>query len=162
VDEAKVYFPGDAFVDGAKPHNRPPPDSRAPKQAYGNGHAAKASMVEIGPFTKIPNKFFGSGTVAMLGKSASLLYLALCEHANRNSDLTFKASDKALASDTGLATRTICEVRKMLIEKRLIICERAPGESFVYTLFPLSLTWIPVRDRPREKGQPRALHARNP
>jgi hypothetical protein len=153
----EVYFAKGAFMDGAEPSSSPPSDTRASASAYRNGHGGKTSTVEIGPFTKIPNKFFGSGTAAMLGQSASLFFLALCEHANRNSDLTFKSSDKALASDTGLGTRTICDARKRLREKGLITCERASGQSFVYTLVVLSLMWVPVSERPRQKRKPRAM-----
>ena len=75
-----------------------------------SGHSEPKGGVDVGPYTvKIPNRFFGSGMAARLGCSASLVYLALWDHANRNSN-TFKASDRALASDTGLGTRTICNV----------------------------------------------------
>src|SRR5271169_6134004 len=80
--------------------------------------------VDIGPYTRIPNRFFGSGMAARLGPSAGYIYLALCEHANRNSNRTFKASDKALASETAIAPRTICNARKRLIEYGLVSCKR--------------------------------------
>ena len=115
--------------------------------------------VEIGPYTKIPNRLFGSGMAARLRPSAGYMYLALCEHANRNSSNTFSASDKALASDTGIGTRTICDARKKLIERGLISCKREKGQSFVYTLLKPSLEWKPVKERPRHKLKPRALHA---
>jgi hypothetical protein len=162
MDEAKVYFEKEAFVDGLRQSSPSPLGSRPPIQAYKNGNRSwKASAVEIKPFTKIPNKFFGSGTAATLGPSASITYFALCEHANRKGDLTFRASDKALASDTGLGTRTICDARKKLMEKRLITCKRVPGQSFVYTLIALLLKWAPASDRPRNKLQPRALYTQN-
>ena len=115
--------------------------------------------VDIGPYTKIPNKFFGSGMAAHLRPSAGYFYLALCEHANRNSSNTFKASDKALASDTGLGTRTICDARKKLIEYGLISCKREKGQSHGYTLLKFSLEWKPLKERHRRKLKPRALHA---
>lgn len=115
---------------------------------------------DIGPYTKIPSKFFGSGTAASLGPSVSLVFLALCEHVNRNESNTFKASDKALASDTSLSPRTICDARKRLVERELISCTRLPGQSFNYTIPALSLKWVPLAERPRKKLKPRALHAR--
>lgn len=117
--------------------------------------------VDIGPFTMIPNRFFGSGMAQRLGPSASLLYLALCEHANRGSGNTFKrgSSDNALASETGLSPRTLCDARKKLIEHDLIACSREKGQSFTYTLFPPPLKWLPLDERPRQKQKPRALHA---
>ncbi len=90
--------------------------------------------VDVGPYTKIPNRFFGSGTAANLGCSASLVYLALLEHANRNSSNTFKASDRAIASETGLGTRTICNARKRLSERGLISISRPEGQSYTYTV----------------------------
>lgn len=115
--------------------------------------------VEIGLYSEMPSKFFGSGTAASLGPSASLVFLALCEHANRNESNTFKASDRALASETGLGTRTIFDARKRLIEHGLISCSRENGQSFSYTIPSLSLKWIPLAQRPRLKRRPRALHA---
>jgi hypothetical protein len=115
--------------------------------------------VEIGLFTKIPSKFFGSGTASSLGTSASLLFLALCEHANRNNSNTFKSSDKALATDAGIAPRTICDARKKLIEFGLISCSREKGQSHTYTMEELNLQWKPLLQRPRSKLKPRALHA---
>ena len=115
--------------------------------------------VDVGPYTKIPNKFFGSGTAAKLGCSASLVFLALCEHANRESSNTFKASDRALASETGLGTRTICDARKRLQEYGLISTSRPEGQSYSYTLPKLSLRWVPLVERPRNKRKPRAIYA---
>ena len=116
--------------------------------------------VELGPYTKIPNRFFGSGLAQRLGPSASLLYLALCEHANRESNNTFKGcSDKALASETGLSPRTLCDARKRLLENELISCSREKGQSFTYALFPLPIKWVRLEDRLRKKQKPRALHA---
>ena len=81
-----------------------------------------------------PNRFFGSGMAARLGPSAAFIYLALCDQANRNSNVSFKASEKALASETTIAPRTICNARKKLIEFGLISCKREKGRSHVYTL----------------------------
>ena len=114
---------------------------------------------DIGSFTKIPNKFFGSGTAAKLKTSASLFYIALFEHANRHGHNQFKASDRALASETGLGTRTICEARKRLAEKGLISHTREKGESYVYTLPKLDFPWMRLADRPRKDCKPRAYHA---
>lgn len=109
----------------------------------------------IGPFSKIPSKFFSSGTAASLGPSASLMYLALCEHANRHGGTTFKASDKALASETGLSPRTLSNSRKKFDSRKLLTCAREKGQSFVYTLHPLELQWRKLEDRLRQKQKPR-------
>jgi hypothetical protein len=115
--------------------------------------------VDIGPYTQIPNRFFGSGMAARLGPSAGYIYIALCEHANRTSSVTFKASDKALASETTIAPRTICNARKKLIEYGLISCKREKGQSHIYTLLKPSWEWMPLKERHRRKLKPRALHA---
>ncbi len=96
---------------------------------------------------------------AKLGPSATLLYVALCDHANRGSSNTFKASDKALASDTGIATRTICNARKRLSEHGLITFYRPEGQSYTYTLCKPSLQWVSLAERVRVKRKPRAFHA---
>jgi|GEM_PF-2231711 len=115
--------------------------------------------VEIGPFTKIPNKLFASGMARVLKPSATALYAALCENANRNGrGNTFKASDKALASETALSPRTICDARKKLIEKELIAVTREKGQSYFYTLTVQKLGWVPLAKRPRAKLRPRAYH----
>ena len=114
-------------------------------------------LVEIGQFTKIPNRFFSSGTASKIGQSASLLYLALCENANRNGENTFSASDRALASETGLGPRTIRDARITLDETGLIRSSREPGRSYVYTLLLLELKWARLENRPRQKQRPRAL-----
>ena len=115
--------------------------------------------VDCGQFTKIPNKLFGSGTARELKPAATLLYLALWENANRHGKAEFKASDKALASETTLSSRTICDARKRLIETGLISCIREPGQSFTYTLPKPEMNWVPLKDRPRKKMLPRAYHA---
>lgn len=115
--------------------------------------------VDVGPYTRIPNRFFGSGVAARLGPSAGYIYLALYEHANRNSSLTFKVSDRALASETTIAPRTICNARKKLIEQDLISCKREKGQSHVYTLSKPSWEWKPLTERHRRKLKPRAFHA---
>lgn len=115
--------------------------------------------VEIGPFSKMPRMFFGSGTAAELGPSVAVLFLALCEQANRNNSNTFKASDRMLASETGLGPRTICDARKTLDERKLISCSRHDGQSYIYTLSAYSFPWVQLVDRPRQKRKPRALHA---
>jgi len=115
--------------------------------------------VEIGGFTKIPNRLFTSGMAGTLRSSATLLYVALCDHANRNGSNTFKASDKALASDTTLSPRTISDARKRLIENELIIVAREKGQSYFYTLTVQKLDWVPLAKRPRAKLSPRAYHA---
>lgn len=115
--------------------------------------------VEIGLYSKMPSKFFGSGTAASLGVSPAFLFLALCEHANRNESNTFRASDNALASDTGLSPRTICDARKTLIERGMILCSRGEGQSFSYTIIAQSFRWVPLAERPRQKRKPRSIHA---
>src|ERR1035437_747698 len=105
----------------------------------------------LGQYSMMPRMFFGSGMAAQIGKSATLFYLALCEHANRNGRATFKAADRALASDTGMSERDLPAARKSLIGQGLISCTREEGHSYVYTLVRLELKWIPLKDRPRVK-----------
>lgn len=112
--------------------------------------------LEIGPFTKVPNKYFGSGMGQSVGPSATVLYFALCEHGNRNSANTFKASDRALASETSLSPRTIREARIKLLESGLIAFSRDPGESYTYELRRQKMSWVPLANRPRRSKKPRA------
>lgn len=115
--------------------------------------------VDIGPFTKVPNRYFGSGIGQTIGPSASVLYFALCEHGNRNSANTFKASDRALASETNLSPRTIRNARIRLREYGLISFSRDPGESYTYELLRQEMNWVPLVNRPRQSKMPRAMAA---
>lgn len=135
--------------------------SRSQKSTRGPGsfNGKRQAGVDIGQYTKIPNRFFSSGMAARLGPSAGYLYIALCDHANRHSSNSFKASDKALASDTSLASRTICDLRKKLTEYGIISWTREKGQSHVYTLLKPSLEWKPLKERHRRILKPRALHA---
>jgi len=122
---------------------------------------AQKPKLNIGPWARFPNKFFGSGMARKVGASASVLYFALCENANRDRQPsnTFKASDKALASETDLSPRTIRNARNKLIDNGLISCSRKPGESFTYTLLRQDLKWLKRSKRPRQKRKPRAMAA---
>ena len=115
-----------------------------------------------GAYFQMPNRLFGSGLAAKLKGSAGWTYTALCDHANRNSKGTFKVSDMALASDTGLSPRSILEARKKLLNFGLIECSVLPGRSAVYTLKNPPLEWSPVKNRPRSKCKPRGKSAPKP
>jgi len=123
---------------------------------------SRNKSMEIGPFAKVPNRYFGSGLARKVGPSASLLYFALCEIANRDRahSNTFKKSDKFLAKESGLSPRTIRNVRIKLSENGLVECRREDGQSYTYTLLPQKLPWVPNAARPREKRKPRAMAAR--
>ena len=145
-----------------------PPDARGQSEVLTNDgeggewsgpQPQKQKSVDIGLWAKFPNKFFGSGMARKVGASASVLYFALCENANREPSNTFKASDKALASETDLSPRTIRDARIKLIENGLISCSREPGQSFIYTLLHQKLQWLKRSERPRQKLKPRALAA---
>jgi hypothetical protein len=148
-----AYNPPETYATAAPSWHKP--SARGPIPV----NQGKRQAVEIGGFTKIPRTFFGSGMAARLGRSASLLYIALCEYTNRNSSLSFKTSDKALASETTIAPRTIIDARKKLIESGLISCQREKGQSYVYTLKALTLAWKPLKERLRQPQKPRAYHA---
>jgi len=135
---------------------------------FGEGQApavepepSRAQPFDIGQWARFPNRFFSSGLASRIGPSASLLYLALCENANRPQppSNTFKASDRALASETGLSTRTIRDVRITLMENGLIEYAREPGQSYTYTLLRQELKWLNLAERPRQKRKPRAMAA---
>jgi hypothetical protein len=145
------FSPQESYSTAASSWPRTPP--RGPMPVKGS------QPVDIGPYTQIPNRFFGSGMGAHLGSSAGYLYMALCDHANRNGRNTFKVSDKALAGDTAIATRTICDARKRLLECGLISCKREKGQSHVYTLLKPSWEWKPLKERHRRTLKPRALYA---
>jgi hypothetical protein len=114
---------------------------------------------DLGPYFTVPKGIIRSGIAAQIGPSALALYIALCEHANRDNTVSFTASDKALASDTDISERTIGELRKILVERKLIECRREPGHSFEYTLLPVKGDWVRIVDRPRIKRNPRAHKA---
>jgi len=122
---------------------------------------AQKPKLDIGLWARFPNKFFGSGMARKVGTSASVLYFALCENANRDQEPsnTFKASDKALASETGLSPRTMRDARITLFENGLVSYSREPGQSYTYTLLRQELKWLKRSERPRQKLKPRAMAA---
>ena len=115
--------------------------------------------LDIGPWARFPNKFFGSGMARKVGTSASVLYFALCENANRDREPsnTFNTSDKRLASETGLSPRTMRDARIKLFENGLVSYSREPGQNYTYTLLRKELKWLKPSDRPRQKRKPRAM-----
>jgi hypothetical protein len=115
--------------------------------------------LDIGDWARFPNKFFGSGTGRKVGTSTCVLYFALCETANRNREPsnTFKTSDKRLASETGLSSRTMRDARIRLLENGLVSYSREPGQNYTYTLLRQELKWLKRSERPRQKRKPRAM-----
>lgn len=111
--------------------------------------------VDIGPFFKVPNRFFGSGEAAKLGCSAGWVYIALLDQANRKGSMTFSVSDGALSADTGLGKSTLREARKRLADAGLVTFRLEPGRSPEYSLSKRSMTWKPVRERKRKTGKAR-------
>jgi len=116
---------------------------------------------DIGPFTKIPNKLFSSGLASQLGSSATLVYVALCEHYNRDSENEFVASNKALASETGLSDGTINNARTKLVAAGLVQCSRGKGRSFTYSILRQNLSWKSLDSRLRVKLRPRGRQRPN-
>jgi DNA-binding transcriptional ArsR family regulator len=122
----------------------------------------RAGRVELGPYFTVPKVLIQSGIAGRIGPYATVVYIALCEHANRGKredQNTFSVSDRALAADTGIAERTIRNHRTKLVEQGLISCRRDTGQSYIYTILLLPSEWVPIKDRPRKKRKRRALHA---
>jgi hypothetical protein len=140
------------------PFEGDPETGGAASDAWSNAQKPK---LDIGPWARFPNKFFGSGMARNVGTSATVLYIALCENANRNQEPsnTFKASDKALASETGLSPRTMRDARIKLSENGLVSYSREPGQSYTYTLLRQELKWQKRSERPRQQRKPRAMTA---
>jgi hypothetical protein len=127
--------------------------------------AKRAGRVELGPYFIVPKGLVQGGIAGRIGPHATAVYIALCEHANRGKredQNTVSVSDRALAADTGVAERTIRDILTKLIEKHLVRCERGAGQSYSYTLLPLTTAFIPIEDRPRQIKRRRALHAPKP
>lgn len=117
---------------------------------------------DIGQFARFPNRFFGSGMARKLGSSAIVLYIALCEHANRSreSSNTFEARDRDLAWETDLSPRTFRNARIKLLENDLVVYRHDPGQKYTYTLLRPELKWFKVAERlPRQKRKPRGMAA---
>lgn len=117
---------------------------------------------EVGPYFIVPKGLFHNGIAARVGPSAVTVYVALCEHANRRNGNVVSVSDRALAADTGVAERTIRDVRTKLYREGVISFVREPGQSYTYTLLPVQPAWIAIKDRPRQPKKRRALHAAEP
>ncbi len=115
---------------------------------------------ELGPYFAIPKGLFQNGIAVRIGPSAVTIYAALCEQANRKNGNVVSVSDRSLAAETGVAERTMRDIRAKLISQGLLSFEREPGHSYTYTLFPVKLApRIPVKLRPRQLKRRRALYA---
>lgn len=116
--------------------------------------------VDLGPYFTVPKAVIRGGFAAKMSASAFAVYVALCEQLNRGSTETFRLSDKALAARTGVAERTISDIRKKLAELKLVESLGRPGASFEYRIVPQPYSG-PDRTPPRTKQRPRALNAKN-
>jgi hypothetical protein len=128
----------------------------------GTGSAALRPNPDVGPYFRVPKGLFQNGIARQLGASAVAVYVALCEHANRKGVNVFSVADRSLAADTGIAERTIRDVRTKLSDAGLVSFVREAGHSYTYTLIPVQLAWVPVEDRPRQPKKRRALYAPKP
>jgi hypothetical protein len=114
----------------------------------------------VGPYFQTPKGIFLNGIAPRIGASAVSVYVALCLHANEKNGNVFSVSDRTLAADTGIAERTIRDVRTRLTCAGLISFDRDHrGQSYTYKLVPVKLVRIPVKERPRPPKKRRALHA---
>ena len=146
----KTYFEIPDKFPGSSTDNR---DDDKPHNGVNTGKS----------FFKVPGKLFASGLAQTLRTSATLLYCALWENANRPTfpSNTFETTDKRLSFETGLSPRTIRDARNRLKEKGLIQCVRPFGAKFAYTLLPQDLKSIPKEERrPRTKKRPRGYQSR--
>jgi hypothetical protein len=124
-----------------------------------NGSSKPSKNPEVGPYFRVPKGLLQNGIAARIRPSAVALYTALCENANRRNGNTFSVSDRALAADTGIAERTIRDIRTQLFEEELISFTRQPGSSYTYTLIPVRLAQrIPVNERRRQPKKPRGTY----
>jgi hypothetical protein len=115
---------------------------------------------DLGPYFTVPKGLIRNGIAARIGPSAVAVYVALCEHANRVNGNVVSVSDRAIATETDVAERTIREVRILLQSKGLVYLTRQPGCSYTYNLIPVKVERsIPVKDSPRPPKKPRAIHA---
>ena len=115
---------------------------------------------ELGRYFTVPKGLIENGIAARIGASAVTIYVALCLHANQKNGNVVPVSDRTLAAETGVAERTIRQVRFRLCKERLVTVDRKPGASYDYTLIPVQLTArIPIKERLRKPRKPRAIHA---
>lgn len=124
--------------------------------ARGNGPSKNP---EVGPYFIVPKGLFQNGIAARIGPFAVTIYAALCEQANRKNGNTLSVSDRTLAADTGVAERTIRDIRSKLFEAGLVTFVREPGSSYTYTLILVQPARIPVKERLRQPKRRRANYA---
>lgn len=121
--------------------------------------AGKPAKIQIGPYFQMPYRLFSSGLAARLGRSAGWLYTAMLSHANDHRSMTFSASNKSLACDTGMSPRAIGEAKKKLRHMGLIDYISEPGCNDTYTLKKVELERIKRDERPRLKYKRRGRAA---
>lgn len=81
-----------------------------------------------------PHFVIRSGVWAEMKPSEQSLYVCLLHESERCSTREIQRTDSSVCLLTGLSSRTLCNARKKLQERGLLVCRRAHGNIYIYTI----------------------------
>jgi hypothetical protein len=93
------------------------------------------------PVTVMIDQFFGvhphlfrSGLWPKMKPGEISLYLYVMHESERYRTRQLRRTDAQVREGTGVAARTLCDARKKLQEKGLLLCSKREGNKFIYTI----------------------------
>jgi hypothetical protein len=88
----------------------------------------------IDRFFGVPQAVVRLGIWAEMKPTEQSLYICLMHDSERYKTRELRRTDAELSTLSGLSSRSFCNARKKLQERRLFVCKRGSGNSYVYTL----------------------------
>lgn len=85
-------------------------------------------------FFGVPQAVLRSGTWAKMKPTEQSLYICLLHESERYRTRELRRTDAQLGDLSALSSRSFCNARKKLQERRLVLYRRAVGNAYVYTL----------------------------
>ncbi len=90
--------------------------------------------VMIPRFSGFPPELFEKGIAPKVSNTGLRLYIFLCRHSDRKSSRQFAVSDKEISQHTGASVRALRDARINLTTLGLVVCQRSPGDAYLYSL----------------------------
>ena len=85
-------------------------------------------------FFGVPHHVIRTGTWSEMKPTEQSLYICLLHESERCCNRQLVRTDAQMQDLTRLSSRSFCNARKKLQERRLVLCERGSGNVYVYRL----------------------------
>lgn len=90
--------------------------------------------VMIDRFFGLPQSLIRSGVWANMKPSEWSLYVCLMHDSEQYRTRELVRTDAQLCQSTGMSSRALCDARKKMQERGLVVCERTTGNVYLYTI----------------------------